>query len=79
MPAPSNVHSLRAASRLCAHGNLTPDKSRAYFRLPAPQFPARMTKMLMQPNSYYRYYYYYGSLSARRDGAAKDCRRVLSM
>ncbi|MDX6270665.1 MAG: hypothetical protein QOD28_1888 [Acidobacteriota bacterium] len=35
--------------------------------------------MLTQPNSSYRYGYYYGSLSARRDGTAKDCRRVLVM
>jgi hypothetical protein len=35
--------------------------------------------MLMQSHSSYRTYYYYGSLSRRRDEAAKDCRRVLNM
>jgi hypothetical protein len=50
-----------------------------YFRFHAPRLPARQTTMLMQPNSSYRYYRYYGSLSARRDGTAKDCRRVLVM
>jgi hypothetical protein len=34
-------------------------------------------QMSHQPNSTYRYYYYYGSLSARRDGTAKGCRRVM--
>jgi hypothetical protein len=59
--------------------SLTRTLPRAYFRFHAPQFPARLTKMLMQPNSSYRYYGYYGSLSARRDGAAMNCRRVLVM
>ncbi len=27
--------------------------------------------------SLYRYYGYYGSLSARRDGAARDCLRLI--
>ncbi|HEX8422928.1 MAG TPA: hypothetical protein VF634_05930 [Pyrinomonadaceae bacterium] len=45
----------------------------------APQFPARLTTMLTQTHSSYRSYYYYGSLSGRRDEAAKDCRRVLCM
>jgi hypothetical protein len=35
--------------------------------------------MLTQSYSSYRTYYYYGSLSKRRDGAAKDCGRVLNM
>jgi hypothetical protein len=32
--------------------------------------------MIVNFNSPNSYYYYYGSLSTRRDGAAKGCRRV---
>lgn len=38
-----------------------------------------MSIMFTQSYSSYRTYYYYGSLSGRRDEAAKDCRHVLSM
>ncbi|HEV2882894.1 MAG TPA: hypothetical protein VGX24_16605 [Pyrinomonadaceae bacterium] len=59
---------------------MTERSSPVYFRFRAPHFPAHATTtMLMQPNSSYRYYGYYGSLSARRDGAAKNCRGVLVM
>ena len=58
---------------------MTPAAPPVYFRFRARLFPARTTKMLKHPNSSYRYYDYYGSLSARRDGAAMNCRRVLVM
>ena len=59
--------------------NLTSLDPLAYLECALVQFPAHSSMMFTQPNSSYRDYYYYGSLSTRRDGAAKDCQSMLSM
>lgn len=58
--------------------SLTLSNPLAYVECALRQSPAHSSMMFMQPNSSYRDYYYYGSLSTRRDGAAKDCQKVLS-